>query len=214
VICRLADGGTRLCTDTFIRTHRRLDRTTPPAPPLPTTIQEPSNTTQLTPACPCYPVSHHRPTTTPHASTQPAMSLSTMAASPALPHPGPPSTALKRRHTLPEPSERPQVLSYLPCSPQNTQKRAVLSLTTSHTPAMSPTTLSRPVDTPHSLSTPPSPPIHPSSPQLDPKQAVSPPPTHFDWAEDAAMLPTALSSHPRDLSGLKTGCTQPFRTLQ
>jgi hypothetical protein len=36
----------------------------------------------------------------------------------------------------------------------------------------------------------------------------------FDWAEDAATLPTAPSPHLQDLSGLGTGCTQLFGTLQ
>ena len=38
-------------------------------------------------------------------------------------------------------------------------------------------------------------------------------PTHFNWVDDASSLPIASSSLPRDISGLQTGCLQPFRTL-
>jgi hypothetical protein len=54
----------------------------------------------------------------------------------------------------------------------------------------------------------------PSSPQNPQQRTVSPPSAHFDWADDAALLPIAPSNLPRDISGLKTGHPQPFGTLQ
>jgi hypothetical protein len=205
---------TPLCEVVRTRSSERIVYSTKPPRQLQRRSRSPPTPPSSPQLAPVTPVSHHRPTTMPHASTQPATSSSTTAASPALPHPGPPSTALKRRHTLPEPSEHPQVLSHLPCSPQNTQKRTVSPPPAFYNPAMSPTTPSKPVDAPRPLSTPPSPPIHPSSTQLDRKRAVSPPPARFDWAEDAASLPTAPSTSLRDILCLKTGCSQPFVTLR
>jgi hypothetical protein len=45
------------------------------------------------------------------------------------------------------------------------------------------------------------PPICPSSPQLSPKQAVSPPTAHFNWAEDAESLPIPQpAAHTHEIS--------------
>ena len=46
------------------------------------------------------------------------------------------------------------------------------------------------------------------------RNTILPAPTRFNWADDASSLPIASSSLPRDISGLKTGCLQLFRTLQ
>lgn len=148
------------------------------------------------------------------AATSSSTCLSTTAVSPALPHSEPWPTALKRRNTLPEPSEHPQALPHSPCSPQDGRKRPVSPPSASYTPTVSLMTLSTPFHTPRPLPRPSSPPVHSSSPLLDPKRAVSPPPARFNWADDAASLPTAPSSHPRDISALRTGRIQPFRTLR
>ncbi|KAF8233270.1 hypothetical protein L208DRAFT_901615 [Tricholoma matsutake] len=65
----------------------------------------------------------------------------------------------------------------------------------------------------------------PPGPVLQPPSLVSPPSSHiplsstpvpacFDWADNATSLPTAPSTQPRDLSDLKVGHMQPFRTLR
>jgi hypothetical protein len=163
-------------------------------------------------------VTHHQPTTTPHASTRTATSPSTRSTttteSPALPKSGLPPAALKRRRTRPDPPERPQNAFQRPSSPQNPPKRTVSPPPASYSPTASLTTPSTPLDTPRPPSTPPFPPAHPSSPHLDCERPVLPPPARFDWADDAASLPTAPRTQSRDLSGLKTGCAQPFGTLR
>ncbi|KAF8230124.1 hypothetical protein L208DRAFT_1401058 [Tricholoma matsutake] len=65
----------------------------------------------------------------------------------------------------------------------------------------------------------------PPGPVLLPPSLISPPSSHippsstlvpacFDWADNATPLPTAPSTQLRDLSDLKVGHMQPFRTLQ
>jgi hypothetical protein len=163
---------------------------------------------QLKPPAPVLP---HEPMTTLHASNANATSSSTRssttAVSPALPHSGP-------RAAAPEPPGQPQPQPRLPSLPKTPRKRTVSPPPASHTPTASLTTLSTPTD---ALCSPPnhlSLPISPSPPHLDPKQTVSTPPTRFDWADDAASLPTAPSTLLRDISSLNTGCRQPFGTLR
>jgi hypothetical protein len=156
---------------------------------------------------PQTPVTQHEPTTTPHAST-------TTVFPPAFPHSGPRNAAQERRKTTPESPEHPQALPHLPCSPKTPHKHAVSPPPASYTPATSPTTPLTPADTPRPPSTPPFPPVHPSLPHLDCERPVLPPPTRFDWADDAESLPTAPRTQLRDLSGLKTGHAQPFGTLR
>jgi hypothetical protein len=75
------------------------------------------------------------------------------------------------------------------------------------------TTPCMPMDTPQQPPAACSLPICPSPAQLGPKRAVLPPTACFDWADDAASLPTAPSTLPRDLSGLQSNLPGPFRSL-
>jgi hypothetical protein len=111
-------------------------------------------------------------------------------------------------------SKHPPDVSQLPRSPPDPRKRAVSPPPTSYTPPSSPTTSSIPTNTPGPPPAPCTPPVHFSSSLPSPRQAVPRPPTRFDWAEDAATLPIAPNLHPRDFSGLRTGRTQPFGTIQ
>jgi hypothetical protein len=109
------------------------------------------------------------------------------------------------------PVDNPRLLPVLPALsmdlalPQLTCKRAVStpSAPSAATGTAEPcaTVISRPL----SLVSPPSSPAPLCS---------TPVSTCFDWAEDAATLPMAPSSHLRDLSGLRTGRQQPFGTLR
>ena len=186
--------------------RRPVQPLVPPTPPQPV---------------PLPPVVPPEPTTTPHAPTRTATSsttrMSTTACSLALPHSGPLPGALKRRRTLPEPTVGPQLASQSPVEHETCRVRAVSSPPASNTPAASLMVPSTTVDTPCSLSVTPSLPVHPSSPQLGPKPAVSPPPARFDWAEDSESLPIPLHAaptSPRDLSGLCSNPSGPFRSLR
>jgi hypothetical protein len=189
--------------------HRQRRSRSPPTP---------SCHPQLAP----QPISHHEPSST--TATSPSTRLSTTAKPSALPHLGPRATAQRRRNTLPEPSEHPQTLPQRPCSPQNPCERAVSPPPIWYTPPASPTTPSTPTEIPR---LPPAPPllyIAPAAAVLRPPFPVPPPssvppsstsvPARFDWAEDASSMPTNSSMQPRDLSGLRTSCLQPFGTLR
>jgi hypothetical protein len=147
-------------------------------------------------------------------ATSPSSRLSTTAQPLALPPSGTRATAQERRSTHLGTPEQPRNASQPPNTPQTPRERAVSPPPVSHTPAASLTTLSTTADRPHAPSAPPFPPAHPCSPLLDPKRAISPPPVRFNWADDAASLPTAPSTQLRDISCLKTGCPQPFGTLR
>ena len=156
---------------------------------------------------PLAPVLPHEPTTTPHASMRTATSPTTCSSSttqpPAPHHPELRATPRERRRTLPDPSKQPRSRPIRPSSPKFNHKRAVSPLLTSLTADdRSPTpaaTVLRRLSLAERLSSP-------GPPCLTA-------PAHFDWAKDAATLPTAPTL-PRDISGLKTGRPQPFGTLR
>ena len=101
-----------------------------------------------------------------------------------------------------------------PCLLQKPRKRGILLPPMSHTPATLLATPSTTLDNPRSQSTPLFPPEYPSSPQLDCERLVLLPLPRFDWADDAASLPTAPSNLPRDISSLKTDRSWPFGNLR
>jgi hypothetical protein len=127
---------------------------------------------------------HYKPNTMPHASNVTATSSSTCSSSttvsPALPHSKTPATARKQQDTSPEPLEQPQPQPHLSSLAHTSQKYVISPLPVSHTLSAPPMMPFMHVNTPCPPLVPLSPPICPSSPQLDPKQAVSPPPTCFD----------------------------------
>ena len=154
------------------------------------------------------------PVTHDESPTGAATSQTTPPASLALPLP-------ERHPTAPnEPQTAPQWLESRPARrvdtkpSQNPCTRTATPPLVWYTPPASPMTPSAPANAPRSSPASCSPPVRPSSPQPDPKRAVSPTPARFDWADDAASIPIAPSSYPRDLSGLKTGNLQPFGTLR
>jgi hypothetical protein len=178
----------------------------PPAPPCPPKL------------APQTPVTQHKPTSMPHTSTRPATSsttcLSMMTIPPALPHSVPRTAAPEQRDTHLDTAEHARNTSQPHRSPPTPQKRAVSPPPVWYTPPASPTTPSSPANTPRPPPMPCPPHICPSSAQFSPKRAVWPTPAHFDWAKDAASLPTAPSSRSQDISSLKTGRPQPFGTLR
>ena len=134
----------------------------------------------------------------------------------------------------PNPKRRSRKLSTAPSSPQLNPQPLVRHPEPAAA-AMSPPTFT-PGNIPHSSPVARPLPKHPSQPQQACKCAVSlptaapnneherlqkngmvltmPPPAHFDWADDAASLPIAPATQPRDLLVLRTDRQQPFGTLR
>jgi hypothetical protein len=197
------------------------ERPCPPQEPQRRPVQPATPPSSFLPA-PQTSAMHDESTTTPHASNGSATSSmtcpSTSAVSPALDHSKRWTEAPEPRNTQLEPSEQLQNSPHLPSLPPTPRKCAVSPPTVSHTPAASLTTPSTPAYTPCPLPTPAVAVSRPPSPVPPPLSPITPRstliPARFDWAEDAAALPTAPSTLTRDISGLKTSHTQPFGSLR
>jgi hypothetical protein len=128
-----------------------------------------------------------------------------------------PNKPQQRSRSLPTPPCPPllaplaPVVPYEPTTTSNASSRPATSSTTCPLATAQP-----PVPPPLYIAPaaavlrPPFPTETPLSPVLLPSM---PAPLHFNWADDAASMPTT-SMQPRDLPGLRTGCTQPFGNLQ
>jgi flagellar biosynthesis/type III secretory pathway protein FliH len=145
------------------------------------------------------------PTASHTSATSPSMRLSTMANPCILPHSGQQATARKRRNTVPDSSECTRNLSQPPSPPQTPRERVVSPPPVSSTTADASESPATTVLRPPSLVEPPLSSVQPR---------LTPVPSRFDWAEDAASIPIVPSSYTRDLSSLRTRCLQPFRTLR